>query len=188
MLFQWFLCKAPVKTPVNTVRFGKSLEGLQIVRDFVRTSLFIKSYPNSGFRGSRCRKLCTVGDLDAKAPIFFEFRKVQVPKVLYCGRLARKSMNIPSDLEGQVAESRVLCATWMQKYQYSLGFGRSRCRKWCTVYDLDAETSIFLRVLMFLNQNPGQNYAFPTVLKQSPGQNPGQNSQIRKIVGTVANC
>ena len=124
MIFQQFWSKAPVKTPVKTVRFAKSLEGLQIVRDFVRTSLFIKSYPNSGFGGSRCRKLCTVGDLDAEVQIFVEFWRVQVPKVLYCWRLGWKSSNIPLVLEGPGAESAILWATWKQKYQYSLGFER----------------------------------------------------------------
>ena len=45
--------------------------------------------------------------------------------------------------EGLGAKSVVLCATWMEKYQYSFRFGRSRWQKLRTVSDLDAKVLIF---------------------------------------------
>ena len=68
-----------------------------------------------------------------------------MPKVVYGGRLGCKSANLPLVLEGPGAESALQRATWMETYQYSLGFGRFRYQQLCTVGDVDDEISIFLR-------------------------------------------
>ena len=49
-----------------------------------------------------------------------------------------KNINITLVLKGPGAKSCVLCATWAQKCQYSLGLEGPRCQKLCTVCGLGA--------------------------------------------------
>ena len=55
------------------------------------------------------------------------------------------SSNFPWVLKGAGVKSDVQCATWKEKYCYSLGFERSRCRKRCTVCGLGEKISTFVR-------------------------------------------